>query len=522
MDRQELELKVAAKLEMRRRLNNSKTVYGIYNDSGLMYCLQEQNGEYVKVDSTPVVSIPVKLERFLTTPKRFKIAFGGRGAGKSYTFADIFLSQVKDYGKKILCLREYQNSIKDSSQAMLKSAADRLCYDGFNPMQDSIRYKDVDAFRFKGLARDPDGVKSAFGFDVAFVEEAQSISEKSIEMLTPTIRKEKSEIWIAMNPRHSTDPVAQRFLKPFYRQLLTDGFYEDDLHLIVWINYNDNPWHSTELEKERLFAEQTLTRSQYNYIWLGHYNDEADDPLIKRDWFDAAIDAHEKLNIKVGGHRVVAHDPSDVGNDDKALCEINGILVENVLAKADGDACDGADWATLEAKRFNADTFVWDCDGLGVSLKREVERGLSGTNITPDMFKGSNGAENPLSDYAALGSSKRAKNKDTFKNKRAQYYIRLRDRFFKTYRAVVKGEYHDPDELISIKSDIKLLDALRSEVCAIELEPNGAGKLQILSKEKMRKTGMKSPNLADSLMMTQINRKDDVVDIDLNFDSLWE
>ena len=521
MRRNELELKVAAKLEMRRRLNESKTVYGVYNDCGLMYCLQEQSGEFVKVDSDPVVKIPVKLEKFLTTPKRFKIAFGGRGAGKSYTFADIFLSQVKDYGKKILCLREYQNSIKDSSQAMLKSAADRLCYDYFQPMQDTIRYKDSDAFRFKGLARDPDGVKSAFGFDLAFVEEAQSISEKSIEMLTPTIRKEGSEIWMAMNPRHSTDPVAQRFLKPFYTQLLTNGYYEDDLHLIVWMNYSDNPWHSAELEKERMFAQQNLSCSHYNHIWLGHYNDEADNPLIKREWFDAAIDAHEKLNIKTGGHRVVAHDPSDTGDDDKALCAVNGILVEDVLAKSDGDACDGIDWAALEAKRFNADTFVWDCDGLGVSLKREVERGVAGTNIVLDMFKGSNGADNPDGNYAALGSSNRAKNKDTFRNKRAQYYIKLRDRFFKTYRAVIKGEYHDPDGLISIKSDIKLLDALRAEVCAIELEPNSAGKLQILSKERMRKAGLKSPNLADSLMMTQVERKDSVVNIDINFDSLW-
>lgn len=525
MTRKELEMKVAIKLELRRRLLAQKTTYGIYSSSGvLQYVLQEQDGKYVHVNKEPVVKVPKSLEKFLVTKKRFKIAFGGRSGGKSFTFGDIFLSQAKDYGYKTLCLREYQNSIKDSVQSMLVSAVDRLGYDEFHPIKDEIRYKDKAVFRFKGLARDPDGVKSAFGFNRFWVEEAQNISAKSLEQLTPTMREEGGEIWLAMNPQHSTDPVSIRFLQPFYRKLLQDGVYEDEQHLIVWLNYQDNPWHSSELEKERLFAKEQLSTQQYNHIWLGHYNDEVDNAIIKSEWFDAAIDAHTKLGFKPTGNCVVSHDPSDEGADDKALCITRGVLIKDVLLKSDGDSADGIDWATDIAKRESADCFVWDADGLGVGLKREVERNLSGFKIDTQMFRGSESPCDPNLNYdppADKGASKGKKNKDVFRNRRAQSYIALRDRFFATYRAVVKGEYIDPDRLISLNPDMKLIDNLRVELCGIPLQPNSAGKLQIMSKPNMKKIGIASPNLADAVMMSQVRIKNDVESVEMNFTSLW-
>ena len=93
-------------------------------------------------------------------------------------------------------------------------------------------------------------------------------------------------------------------------------------------------------------------------------------------------------------------------------------------------------------------------------------------------------------------------NRDTFKNKRSQFYMRLADRMYRTYRAVERGEYADPDELISLSSDIKDMQALRSEVCRIPRKPNGNGKIQIMSKDDMKRLlDIDSPNMADSLMM---------------------
>ena len=104
----------------------------------------------------------------------------------------------------------------------------------------------------------------------------------------------------------------------------------------------------------------------------------------------------------------------------------------------------------------------------------------------------------PINDNAAQSRS----NKDTFKNKRAQYYINLADRMYRTYRFIEHDEYCDPDEMISFSSDIKDLQALRSELCRVPLKPNGNGKIQIMSKDDMLKNGIKSPNMADSVMMS--------------------
>ncbi len=497
----ELQLKAAAALELRRRRSKEKTVYGIYSSSGeLLRCLQERNGEYIEVDKKPVVKVPEKLERFVTVKKRFKVAFGGRSGGKSYTFSNIMLAKAKDYGHKTLCLREFQSSIKDSVHSMLAGAVESLAFDGFDITNDSIRLNDEDVFRFKGLARNPDSVKSSHGFKYAWVEEAQSLSEDSLRMLTPTIREKGSEIWMAMNPRSSSDPVSKRFLNAFYDKLLIDGFYEDDLHMIAWINFADNPWHGHELDMERSHDEKHMSPDQYRHIWEGHFNDDIDNGLIKAEWFDACVDAHVKLGFKPSGTRTVAFDPSDTGGDAKGLCVAHGQLIERVEAKETGDSCEGVDWATAIALSSNTDNFVWDGDGLGVALKREIDRSLSGSGITTVMFKGSMSPE--LGEYDMDG--KFMKNSDAFKNQRAQYYFKLRDRIYATYLAVSKGKYADPDKLISFSSKIECIDALRTELCRIPIKDNTTGKLQLMSKPEMAKLGIKSPNMADALMMSQL------------------
>ena len=184
-----------------------------------MYSLQEQDGQWVKVDKTPSVKVPEKLEKALTTQKRFKIFFGGRSGAKTNTVGDIFISRAKDHGDKTLCLRELQNSIEDSVHALLSSEIDRLEFTDFDVTQNAIRLKDEDVFKFRGMARNPEGMKSFHGFKYAWGEEAQSFSEESISKLTPTIREEGSEIWLTLNPGSSEDPVSKRFLEPFYPTL---------------------------------------------------------------------------------------------------------------------------------------------------------------------------------------------------------------------------------------------------------------------------------------------------------------
>lgn len=462
----------------------------------------------------PKMQIPQKLEPFLTKKKRFKIAYGGRGGAKSHTFADIFLMKAQTEGAKVGCFREMQNSIEDSVHSLLKDEISRLELQGFDVQNSGIYHAGGGEFRFRGLARNPDAVKSMHGFKYFWGEEAHTFSEESIKILTPTLRTDDSEIWFSMNRKSSEDPMDKRFIQPFIKQLERDGYYEDDLHLIVKINYYDNPWFPDVLEQERQYDYIHLPRANYDHIWEGAPNDHIENSIIMAEWFDACIDAHKKLNIKPRGMKIASHDPSDLGKDTKGYCLRHGLLVIDVQEKDTGDVNEGCDWALDLAIDAKADVFAWDTGGMGVSLKRQVTSGLSGKKMDYAMF---NGAEEPdFPDEYYQGdkgkTSQKRKNRDTFKNKRAQYYWNLRDRCYNTYRAVTQGEYINPDEMISFSSGISEINKLRSEICRIPRKHNGSGTIQIATKAEMKMMKIDSPNLADSVMMSLIpptNKADD-------------
>jgi phage terminase large subunit len=235
------------------------------------------------------------------------------------------------------------------------------------------------------------------------------------------------------------------------------------------------------------------------------FNDSVENSIILAEWFDACIDAHKKLGFQPEGVRMAAHDPSDVGNDSKGYVLRHGSVVLDIQEKADGNVNEGAHWATGLAINANVDAYTWDCDGMGVALNEHTSKAFEGKHAIITMFKGSESPDLPDAVCAAADKAsvlQQKTNKETFRNKRAQYYFNLRDRVYRTYLAVERGEYQDPDKLISFSSEIKLLSKLRAELCRIPIKPNGNGKFELYTKEEMKsKFNIKSPNLADSLMM---------------------
>ena len=454
----------------------------------------------------PSMQLPKKLRRFIDTPKRFKIAIGGRGSGKSMSFADMCLMDAQTKGIKTACFREFQNSIDDSVHALLKSEIERLNLQGFEVQNNQILLNQDPVFKFRGLARNPEGVKSMHGFQRFWVEEAQTISFNSLKALTPTLREEGSEIWFSANPRSSVDAFSQRFIKPYEKQLRRDGYYEDDLHLIVMINITDNPLVPAVLKQEMESDRERMSPALFQHVWEGEYYDSVEDNIIPTEWYDAAIDAHKKLGFDPSGALIASHDPSDEGGDSKGFALRKGSVVLDVCEKITGDSNEGMDWALQKARDVQADWFVWDCDGLGISLKRQVDQELESTKMQKHQFRGSETPDDAAVPYSGRDSKT---NKDTFFNKRAQYWWKLRDRFEATYRAVVKGEYIDPDELISLCSEIPTLDQLRSEVCRIPQKRSNNGKIQIMSKIDMAKKPyeLPSPNMGDALMMSMFSPK---------------
>lgn len=185
--------------------------------------------------------IPHKFAPFLK-PKRFKVAKGGRDSGKSWTIAQLLLLEGASRPIRVGCFREVQKSLKDSVYTLLCDQIKRLGLSHFyTSTREEIRGANGTLFVFSGLSlQTKDSLKSYEGMDYAWVEEAHSVSQGSWDVLTPTIRKAGSEVWISFNPSMDTDPV--------YRMFCTKD--RDDT-VVVSINWYDNPWKSAALDSER-------------------------------------------------------------------------------------------------------------------------------------------------------------------------------------------------------------------------------------------------------------------------------
>ena len=512
--------------ERAARKKSSHTVVGIVcPDNGHIHSLTNINGEWELTDNTADVYLPLKMERVLKSKKRFIAVIGGRGSGKSVGLADICLIDAKDKAAKSFFLREFQSSIEDSVHSLLVDEYQRLEFDGFDKTRTHITYDGKDAFKFAGIARNVNSIKSSHGFKRFSVEEAQFLSQESLDVLTPTARnkpnkglpKNKKEIeelgllgvsmMFAANPCSVEDAFSKRFISPFQDSLDRDGFYEDDLHLIVVMNYTDNPWYmESGLDTERKWAEKHLSRDLYYHIWLGGHNDSVENSLIIAEWFDACIDSHIKLGFNPEGAKIASHDASDEGDDSKGYAMRHGSVFLDIQEKTDSNVNEGGHWACGLANQACVDFFTYDADGMGCALNEQISNDFKGKHTRIAAFKGSESPDNPDSIYKPAmkaNISDQTKVKDALKNKRAQYYAELRDRVYRTYMAVEHGEYHDPDTLISFSSSIDMLHKLRAELCRMPIKPNGSGKIELYTKADMKtKFKFNSPNLGDSVMMS--------------------
>lgn len=436
-----------------------------------------------------------KLQPAFRSSKRFIVIIGGRGSGKSIAVTDLAIMRAQAYRQKVLCCREFQNSISDSMYSLINSEVERLGVEGFTSTNNEITHDDGGHFIFRGLARNPESIKSMSGVNLAIVEEAQTISETSLKILTPTIREPGSQLIFIGNPRSSEDAFSKKFINPYLPHLQRDGYYEDELHLIITCNWRDNPYFPEELDKERKHDYQTLSRAMYRHIWEGEHLDEVENSLIKPEWFDACIDAHKKRNLPKRGAKFVSHDPADVGDDAGGYAARHGIVFEDIREYVDGDGNQGCDWACDLAIAYGADYFNYDADGMGALLRKQIDENFGAKKVEVSAFKGSMSPDRPDAMYGDKT------NKQSFKNMRAQFYTRLKDRIYKTYRVIEHGDFIDPDELISFSSEIENMDKLRAEVCRIPLKPTGTGLIQIMPKPEMKRLGINSPNMADSVMM---------------------
>jgi phage terminase large subunit len=267
--------------------------------------------------------------RELSRPHRWKVAWGGRGSAKSWSFARALVLRAYRWPVKILCCREYQTSIEDSVHALLKRVIEEPVERGgfevapwFDVGKYHIRSHVGAQFIFEGLHHNSDQIKSKEGVDICWVEEAHAVSDESWKFLVPTIRDEgkfewlpRSEIWVSFNQHDEEDPTYQRLVVRTPPDAWVESF-----------TWQDNPYFPRVLDEERRYHEETDPDS-YEWVWgtscrkigssvvmRGHYVVEAfEEPPI-----------HRRIRPRYGLDFGFANDPSH-------------LVREYVTTEVDGD-----------------------------------------------------------------------------------------------------------------------------------------------------------------------------------------
>ena len=211
-----------------------------------------------KLQALPPVQVPYAFNE-LGIASRYKAFYGGRGSAKSHSLAGQLINLGHQKPLRILCCREIQRSIGASVKQLLD---DKIKAAGLEEFYTSTQYEikglNGTTFLFAGLRTNPESVKSMEGIDIAWVEEANTVSQRSLDLLTPTIRKEGSEIWFSWNRKLKTDPVDKMFL----------GGTPPPDSIIRKVNWDDNPFFPEVLREEMAWAK-TRDKDKYLHVWEG-------------------------------------------------------------------------------------------------------------------------------------------------------------------------------------------------------------------------------------------------------------
>lgn len=388
---------------------------------------------------------------------------------------------AQQYQTRFLCVRRYQNKIKESVYTLIKDQISRFDMPDFNTMAATIEHANGSEFVFYGIERNTDEIKSFEGADILWIEEAHNLTKEQWQILKPTIRKQGSEIWISFNPKLITDFVYQRFI--------VNPPADTRVRLI---NYLENPFLSDTAKNdiEDLKAEDY---EEYEHIYLGVPRTDDDMAVIKRSWMEASVDSHIKLDMPLGGARTVGYDVADSGEDKNAVAIFNGAICEGLdeWKAPEDELIQSAKraWAHVQGGRM-----LYDSIGVGAhtgsTLKDQgIRTGYYKFNAAAALVK-------PDAEYAP-----KIRNKEKFENLKAQAWQDVADRLRNTFNAVNKGMSYPASELISLSSDLPHLERIKTELTTPRKRFSKRGLDMIETKAELSKRGIASPNLADAFIM---------------------
>ena len=445
---------------------------------------------------------------------RFKVAYGGRGSGKTRFFVTMLVTNCLYYGWRIVCLREIQKSIEDSvMQEIIEEIGRRDLGEHFNILRTEIQcLTSGGVFKFEGLMRNQQKLKGYSNFDCAWVEEAANVSAESWKFLIPTLRKPGSEILVSFNPESPLDAT--------YKMFVTERYYPDYKNgkrycITKKINYTDNPRFPEEL-KDDLELMKENDPDLHAHVYLGEPVANSDLAIIPPKWFAATIDLHKQLGIEPSGGVRMGFDVADEGADFNASAITHGFVVKFLKEWKDNDPNSAANQALNDLIEHGGEELVYDSLGVGAGAKGELRQRIaeleSQSKIPPKItaFVANAAVNNPSDPYdqgyiaeSVNHTDGNARtNKDMFTNLKAQAYWELRDRCYNSWKAL-NGKPYDQEKLISFDSESipeKTLSKLKGEASQPRREYLN-GKLRVEPKDKMKKRGVASPNILEAVVM---------------------
>ena len=422
----------------------------------------------------------IKLPEFLNIPPKlmplitkfndygYFLPEGGRGGGKSQGIARWLLYLGEKYKLRICCGRETQNSIDESVYTILKDIISD--YDlNYDVLASRITHRETGTrFIFKGFREQGKvNIKGLEGVDILWIDESQSVTKSTLDIIIPTIRKEKSKVYFSMNRYKKNDPVYQEF-----------SGRSDCLH--IKINYMDNPFCPKKLIHEAEECKSKEDLGDYNHIWLGEPLEDADNFLFTYKELERT--PHFEFlgyNEASFGYRIGAFDIARMGSDRSAFVVIEQkgpmhweeiyteVWKKKDLAHTTGRIID-------RIGKFKLDIAVVDGDGMG-----------AGPRDVADFF-----INKQIVEFRANKTSPDDINTKTGQRRIVRRHANLKSWCWHQVKDMIENEW------LKINSSI-VLDDLQN--IAYDFKPNG--ERFIVSKEKMKKEGFQSPDAGDALMM---------------------
>ena len=412
---------------------------------------------------------------------KYKVAYGGRGSGKTVTVARLIVAEAAHQPLRVACCRAVQASIKQSTKQYIEAAIRDLgLQDKFDIRSHEIYGKNGSFIFFHGLENMTESIRGWANVNRVWVDEAHAIRAVTAKVLIPTIRDDRATFYFTFNPKYRTDWVYRRFV-----------MYPRPDDVIEWVNYDKNPWFPRTLEEERR-TELAIDPESYKHIWLGHPDDEGNErQMLPFGMLQVCVDACKKMPREaLDGPIDVGLDVADGGPAFNAMATRRGALLDSVSKWKSHVTWRTAHRADTHCRDIGARRLNYDTQGVGAGVKSELNRiGTRPYRALPVSFGEAVRGPEKIFTY-------KVKNSEFFMRRNAQLGWAVRIRAENT-RKFIDGESMDPRKCLFINPDIPRIEELLGEMSQPTWRENELGKVTLTKRDETEA----SPDLYDAVVL---------------------